>query len=115
MKHNNNKIKWLYKKYAGRYTNPYLSYCKDDEEYYKRLNEEDFFNIPWFKHKRNYKCVKKQYFKCKEYEKEYHINLKVNKKEYVYLDRWIFEDRAVSWDERNSWKRNSKRAHQWKE
>ena len=44
MKHNINKIKWIYKKYSGRYTNPYIAFC-NEEEYYKKLNEEDFYNI----------------------------------------------------------------------
>lgn len=114
MKHNLNKIKWIYKKYSGRYTNPYIAYC-NEEEYYKKLNEEDFYNIHWYQHKKNYNCAKKHYINCKEYEKEYNINLKYKKKDYIYLDRWIYEERVSSWYERNSWKRNSKRNHQWKE
>lgn len=106
---NKYKIKWLYKKDKRRYYWFYWSYWKSEEENLKEMDEEDMFNFPCIHHKKGFKQSVIFNDICKEF------GVKGYSKEYINeLDPWN-DDNAMAWNERKSWKRNSKRPHQWKE
>lgn len=103
------KDKYIWKKIPRRYS---WSGCIFDGE---TLDDLDFYNFPaWFRAKRNWKSYLKNYFTCKELEKEYQVNFKLRKQKFIETDSWVYETKASAWTERKSWKRNSKRKHQFK-
>lgn len=98
---NKNKIKWLYKKTARRY-HPYRCFL------WENLDDVSEWNLPWIRKKSGYRNALKINDICREF------SLKCYSKERLWgLDNWS-DDPAMASRERKSWKRNSKRSHQWK-
>ena len=76
------------------------------------LNELDYFNFPCCREKSGYRNLLQIKEKINDYRKDYKLKL--------YHSNWLWERNpyndtlAQAWLERKSWKRNSKRKHQWK-
>lgn len=78
------------------------------------LDEEDYYNFnAYFRGKRNWKAYFKNYCAAKYAEKEYGVNLKLRKEKFAETDSWAYEEHAKAYHERKSWKRNSKKKHQY--
>jgi hypothetical protein len=105
---NTNKIKWLYRLDKVRYHSFWRLSFQSEKDYYERIDEEEYWNFPCIRRKSGFKRLLKQNDVCKEFGvKGYPI------KDTEYLDPYQDEN-VKSWSERKSWKRNSKRKHQWK-
>lgn len=105
---NKDKIKWLYRLDKVRYHSSWRLSFQSEKDYYKRIDEEEYWNFPCIRRKSGFKRLLKQNDICKEFGvKGYPI------KDTEYLDPYQDEN-VKSWSERKSWKRNSKRKHQWK-
>lgn len=73
---------------------------------------ETYYNIPYFRSPKNYKCIMKIMAYIDELSQEYKIK-RISKE--ILRNYDAFEDiRVAAHDERKSWKRNSKRKHQYK-
>lgn len=76
----------------------------DDWRYYTSRD-----NMPFYRRKSNYKKLMKFNVTCKEF------GIKgISKETLQRYDSWE-DDPVSSYGERKSWKRNSKRKHQWKD
>lgn len=106
---NKNKIKWLYKKDKNRYYWFCWCYWKSLEENLEEMDKEIHPNFPCNRHKRGFKKIQQFNDICKEFGVKGYSN-----EYYRELDPWN-DDNAMAWNEKKSWKRNSKRKHQWKE
>lgn len=105
---NKDKIKWLYNQDKNRYHYTFWGRWKSDEEREKQLEETGFWNFPCIRRKSGFKRLLKHNDTCKEF------GIKGCPIEDTdYLDPYQ-DERAMAWNERKSWKRNSKRKHQWK-
>lgn len=90
--------KWLYSKYEE-----YSFWSKKIESYY---------NLPCFRSPRNHKCIMRLKIYIDELSDEYKIK---RIPEQIIRNYDSYEDIHVSaYADRKSWKRNSKRSHQWK-
>lgn len=127
---NKNKIKRMYqpsyelKELKDRENNYYLKkYNKTLIEYLVSKNKlrpdqiidknsywNEYYNLlPYFRHKKNYAFLLRHNATCKEF------GVKPMPLETILqYDAWQ-DDSVVAYNERKSWKRNSKRPHQWKE
>lgn len=90
-----------YKKIVRRYNR--------DSGYIEFYEEEDRWDFPFIRRKNGYAKLKKNNVTCKEFGVKSVPNEDVSKYD-PYND-----DRARAYAEAKSWKRNSKRKHQWKE
>lgn len=90
--------KWLYSTYQE-----YSYWLKKWETYY---------NLPWLRSPKNHKYLLRTKVYIDELNKEYKIK-RIPEQIMRNYDSW--EDIHVSaYADRKSWKRNSKRSHQWK-
>lgn len=105
---NKDKIKWLYQKTKNRYHQPWRYSFMSEERYQKELDEEIFHRFPCFRSKLGYRKLKRLYAKCQDFGVKM-----MDKKSIEAVNPWN-EDCVSSWAERKSWKRNSKRKHQYK-
>ena len=80
--------------------------------FYSHISEKpDYYNIPIVRSKSRYRCYLRIQAVIKDYN-DYKLK-QYSKTELKLRDDW--EDTKVcAWKERESWKRNSKRKHQWK-
>ena len=102
---NINKIKWLYRKDKNRYHCFYPYWWEEVDE---ELDEEDYWNLNYFRRKSGYRNILRINDICKEFGVKGYTSEKT-----CVLNPW--EDYPVqSRKEKKSWKRNSKRKHQWK-
>lgn len=71
---------------------------------------EEYHNlIPYFRGKKNYTLLLRHNATCKEFGVK-----QIPSETIIEYDAWQ-DDKVGSYNERKSWKRNSKRPHQWKE
>lgn len=103
------KVKWLYIESPRRLHCTWHCPYTYEEEYDSYLNEEDSWNFPFIRRKNGYKKLQQFNVTCKEFGVKGYSSKKVEELN-PYND-----DRAMAWNERKSWKRNSKRKHQWVE
>lgn len=100
------KCKWLYQPSNKR------------DYWFHYHTNHDMFALKFCKQCTNFPCFRspkylRQYLKQKQICKEEHIKCRYNHE--FLLDRDRRSDIYVSaWFEKKSWKRNSKRKHQWK-
>lgn len=109
------KDKYIWKKVQRRYSSwGVYSFLMRTAFEQTNLDEEDYFNFnAYFRKKRNWKSYLKNYCSAKYSEKEYGVNLKLNKQKFIETNGWDYEDSASAYHERKSWKRNSKRKRQY--
>lgn len=110
------KDKYIWKKVSRRYSSwGIYSYIMRMAYESIDLDEEDYFNFhACFRRKRNWKSYLTNYSKSKDAEREYGIDLKLRYQKFIETNSWVCEECAMAYRERKSWKRNSKRKHQWK-
>lgn len=106
---NKDKIKWLYRKTAKRYHHCHRYPWESITEYISKLDEEVEWNFPYIRKKSNFKKIQQLNCICKEFGVKGYSN------EYILKLNPYNDDKAMAWNEKKSWKRNSKRKHQWKE
>lgn len=109
------KDKYIWKKVARRDASWSVDHCLMRAAFYeKHLDEQGYFNFnAYFRGKRNWKSYLSNYCSAKYAEKQYQVNLKLSKQKFIETDCWNYEQKASAWKERKSWKRNSKKSHQW--
>ena len=106
---NKNKIKRIYKKIANRYHQCHFYPWESITNYMDKLDTKVYWNIPYIRHKNGYKKLLQMYEICKEFGVK-----GISKETIAKYDPWN-DDKISSYRDRKSWKRNSKRPHQWKD
>ena len=109
------KDKYIWKKVARRHSGwSVYSYLMRSAFEQIDLDEEDYYNFnAFFRGKRNWKSYLQNYYSAKYSEKEYGVNFKLRKQKFIETNAWDYEECAKAYHERKSWKRNSKKRHQW--